>query len=337
MRAVLVTRTGVRPEVAAVEAPQAGPDAVVVRVEATGVCASDRFAWLGHDDVEPPYVPGHELVGRIVETGSRVRRFRVGDRVTTPFVCGCGHCPECRDGQAQVCRNQQQPGFTHDGSFAEFVRLRYADHNLVPVPDGLDAGGAALLGCRVATAYRALVERGGLREGDRVLVLGAGGVGLSAVLVATALGARVVVADPAPAARERARELGAVAAVDTAGGVDAVRDALGHGGARLAVEAAGRPEALALGVRALRRQGTLVQVGLLAADPPVPVPDMIARELTLTGSHGMAAADYPPLMRLVTDGDLDPARLVTRRIGLADAPAVLAESPVPGEVAVVLP
>lgn len=338
MRAVLVTRFGVAPRVTDVDAPQAGPDSVVVRVEATGVCASDRFAWLGHDDgVALPYVPGHELVGRIVEVGTRVRRFRVGDRVTTPFVCGCGRCPECRAGQAQVCRDQEQPGFTHGGSFAQFVHLRHSDHNLVPVPDGVDAGGAALLGCRVATAHRALVDRGGLRAGDRVLVLGAGGVGCAAVLVAGALGAQAIVADPAPAARARARELGAVAVVDTADGPDAVRDAVGDGGARIAVEAAGRADALALGVRALRRQGTLVQVGLLAGDPVVPVPEIIAHELTLTGSHGMAAAGYPPLMALVADGLLDPGRLVTRRIGLDDAPAALATPPEPGEVVVVEP
>lgn len=338
MRAVLVTGFGVPPSVVELPDPAPAPDGVVVRVAATGLCASDRFAWRGHDaDVTLPQVPGHELAGRVVAVGSAVRRVRVGDRVTTPFVCGCGTCAPCRAGQSQVCPHQHQPGFSHHGSFAELVALRHADHNLVAVPEGVDAGGAALLGCRVATAHRALVGRGGLRAGERVLVLGAGGVGLSAVLVATALGARAVVADPSPDARARAVELGAAAAVDTAGGPDAVRDAVGGGGPRLALEAAGRAEALELGVRALRRQGTLVQVGLLAAAPVVPVPQMVAGELTLTGSHGMAAADYPPLLELVATGALDPARLVTRRIGLDAAPAALAAPPAPGEVVVVEP
>jgi alcohol dehydrogenase len=337
-RAVLVTGFGVEPTVESFADIRVRPTSVVVRVEATGLCASDRFAWAGHDDgVELPIVPGHELVGRIVETGSAVTRFRAGDRVTTPFVCGCGTCAHCAAGQTQVCPDQEQPGFTHPGSFAELVQLHHADHNLVRVPDDVDAGGAALLGCRVATAYRALVDRGGVRPGDRVLVLGAGGVGLSAALIAGALGADAVVADPAPAARARAEALGAVATVDPSAGPGAVRDAVGDGGAVLAVEAAGRAESLALGVRALRRQGTLVQVGLLAAEPVVPVPEMIAKELTLRGSHGMAATDYPRLMELVADRRLDPSRLVTRRITLDEAPAALAARPEPGEVVVIEP
>ncbi|MFP5022017.1 alcohol dehydrogenase catalytic domain-containing protein [Pseudonocardia phyllosphaerae] len=338
MRAVQVTEFGSEPTVVELPDPVPAPDGVVVRVAATGLCASDRFAFRGHDgDVALPFVPGHELAGEVVAVGADVRRVRVGDRVTTPFVCGCGICGDCAAGHAQVCSHQEQPGFTHDGSFAELVGLRHADHNLVALPAGADAGGAALLGCRVATAYRALTARGALAPGERVLVLGAGGVGLAAVLLASALGAEAVVADPSPAARERAVSLGAVAAVDTAGGADAVRDVVGDGGARLAVEAAGNADALALGIAALRRQGTLVQVGLLAASPVVDVPVMIAKELTLTGSHGMAAADYPQLMTLVDDGRLDPTRLVTRRITLDDAPAALAARPAPGEVAVIEP
>ncbi|MFC5138672.1 alcohol dehydrogenase catalytic domain-containing protein [Actinomycetospora rhizophila] len=338
MRAVLIEDFGADPTVVERPDPVLEPDGVVVAVEATGLCASDRFAWRGHDaGVVTPFVPGHELVGRVVAVGDAVRRARVGDRVITPFVQGCGRCAACAAGQAQVCPDQEQPGFTHDGSFAERVALRHADTNLVAVPEDLDAGGAALLGCRVATAFRAVVDRGGVRPGDRLLVLGAGGVGLAAVLVARASGAEALVVDPAPAARARALALGATAALDPAVGPEELRAALGDGGARVAVEAAGRADSLALGVRALRTQGTLVQVGLLSTEPAVPVPDVIARELALLGSHGMAAADYPRLLALVADGRLDPAQLVTRRIGLDEAPAALAAPPVPGEVVVIVP
>ncbi|MEU6698395.1 alcohol dehydrogenase catalytic domain-containing protein [Pseudonocardia sp. NPDC046786] len=337
MRAVRVTAFGATPELVELPDPVPAPDGVVVRVEATGLCASDRFAWLGHDDgVTLPFVPGHELAGRVVATGRDVHQVRIGDRVTTPFVCGCGTCAQCRAGRSHICPHQQQPGFTHDGAFAELVALRHADHNLVPLPDGTDAAGAALLGCRVATAYRALTGRGGIAPGDTVLVIGAGGVGLAAVLVARTLGADVMVADPSPAARARAERLGAVATLDPAAGPDRVRELIGDGGARVAVEAAGRAEALTLGIRALRPQGVLVQVGLLSGDPTVPVPEMIAKELVLTGSHGMAAADYPALMELVSTGRLDPARLVTHRIPLAAAPAALAAQPEPGSLTVVV-
>jgi alcohol dehydrogenase len=338
VRAVLVTAFGTRPAVVELPDPEPARDGAVVRVEATGVCASDRFAWRGHDaGVSLPFVPGHELAGRVVAVGADVERVRPGDRVLTPFVCGCGRCPTCREGRSQVCPHQQQPGFTHDGSFAELVALRHADANLVGVADGADAGAAALLGCRVATAFRAVVDRGGVREGDRVLVLGAGGVGLAAVLVAGAVGAQAVVADPSPAARERALALGAVAALDPARLEPGARERGALGDVRVAIEAAGRPESLALGVRALRSGGVLVQVGLLAADPGVPVPEMVARELSLVGSHGMGVADYPRLLALVDDGRLDPGLLVTRRVGLDDAPAVLAAPPVAGEVVVVTP
>ena len=339
VRAVVITEFGAEPSLVERPDPTPDPDGVVVAVEATGLCGSDRFAWRGHDDgVALPLVPGHELVGRVVAVGPEVRRVREGDRVLTPFVEGCGRCAACAEGQAQVCPDQEQPGFTHDGSFAELVALRHADTNCVAVPEALDAAGAALLGCRVATAYRAVVDRGRVSAGDRVLVLGAGGVGLAAVLIATGLGAEVVAADPSPAARARALELGATAALDP-GELPGVLDggALDGGGAHVAVEAAGRPESLALGVRSLRRQGTLVQVGLLASEPVVPVPDMVARELAVVGSHGMAATDYPALMDLVATGRLDPGRLVTRRIGLAEAPAALAAPPVAGEVVVIEP
>ncbi|RZT85385.1 alcohol dehydrogenase [Pseudonocardia sediminis] len=329
MRAVLIESFGVTPVVTDVPEPTPTRDGVVVRVQATGLCRSDFHAFSGHDDgVTLPHVPGHELVGVVTEVGPDVRRVRVGDRITTPFVCGCGACDECRAGNAQVCPNQEQPGFTHAGSFAELVEVRHADVNAVTVPGSADAAGAALLGCRLATSFRALAQAG-TGPGDTVLVIGCGGVGLSAVMIARALGAEVVAVDLDAAALRRATELGAGHAVGIAGlspddARDAVRAATGGDGASVAVEGIGNESALALGLRSLRRRGTLVQVGLFAAEPRVPVPDMIARELRLIGSHGMAAADYPAMMAMVADGRLHPERLVSRRITLDEAPAALA-------------
>src|SRR3954447_15638794 len=176
---------------------------------ATGLCRSDWHAWAGHEEIDFPHVPGHELAGVVVEVGERVNRWRVGDRVTVPFVCGCGRCEWCRAGDAQVCPDQQQPGFTHWGSFAELVALHAADTNLVAVPDQVDLATAAGLGCRFATAYRALVGRARVTEGEWVTVIGAGGVGLSSVMIARALGARVVAGDRNPDALALAAELGA--------------------------------------------------------------------------------------------------------------------------------
>ena len=161
---------------------------VVVRVMATGMCRSDWHAWAGHDEIAFPHVPGHELAGEVVEVGAGVDRWAVGDRVTVPFVCGCGRCEWCLAGNAQVCPDQQQPGFTHWGSFAEYVALHAADTNLVAFPSRVDFATAASLGCRFATAYRALVGRARITEGEWVTVVGAGGVGLSTVMIARALG-----------------------------------------------------------------------------------------------------------------------------------------------------
>src|SRR6185436_4818047 len=149
MRAVLIEAFRETPRVVEVPDPHPPAHGVVVAVAATGVCRSDWHAWQGHDpDVVLPHVPGHELAGTVLAVGSDVRRWAVGDRVTTPFVTACGACPECAAGQQQVCRGQTQPGFTGWGSFAELVALDHADVNLVDLPDDLSAATAAALGCR---------------------------------------------------------------------------------------------------------------------------------------------------------------------------------------------
>ncbi len=257
------------------------------------------------------------------EVGTR----QVGERVTVPFVCGCGRCSYCLAGDAQVCPDQYQPGFTGPGSFADLVALPAADLNLVPLPDDLDFVTAAALGCRFATAFRALTAHGRVSEGDRVAVHGCGGVGLSAILVAVALGARVVAVDVSEPALELAGELGAEDLVP--GGPDAVRRIvdLTQGGAHVSVDAVGSSETAVASVSCLRPRGRHVQVGLLLgehATPPLPMGLVVAKELVIHGSHGMAARDYPAMLALVTSGALRPDRLVGSVIGLEEAGAALA-------------
>jgi alcohol dehydrogenase len=327
MRAVVVDAVRAQPEVRDVPEPSAPAGGVVVRVAATGLCRSDWHAWAGHDDIAFPHVPGHELAGEVVEVGPGVDNWRVGDRVTVPFVCGCGRCEWCRSGNAQVCPDQQQPGFTHWGSFAELVALHAADTNLVAVPGAVDLATAAGLGCRFATAFRALAARARLIEGEWVTVIGAGGVGLSAVMIARALGARVVAVDRNPEALAVAADLGAdhVLLADGTDVPAAVADLTG-GGSHIAVDAVGSEQTCADAILALRRRGRLAQVGLLPpveGHPRVPMARVIAWELELLGSHGMAATDYPAMLALIESGALDPARLVERTIGLAEAAALL--------------
>ncbi len=327
MRAVVVDGARSQPEVRQVAPPSAPAGGVVVRVGATGLCRSDWHAWAGHDDIAFPHVPGHELAGDVVEVGGGVTRWQVGDRVTVPFVCGCGHCAWCRSGNAQVCPDQEQPGFTHWGSFAEYVALHAADTNLVAVPEGVDLATAASLGCRFATAYRALVGRARVAEGEWVTVVGAGGVGLSAVMIAHALGARVIAVDRNAEALAVAADVGADHVL-LADGTDipaAIAD-LVPGGSHVAVDAVGSESTCADAILSLRRRGRLAQVGLLPpveGHPRVPMARVIAWELDVLGSHGMAAADYPPMLELIRSGALQPQRLVERTIGLDEAAALL--------------
>ncbi|KJL19930.1 zinc-dependent alcohol dehydrogenase family protein [Microbacterium azadirachtae] len=327
MRAVVFDAVRSVPEVRSVAEPELPADGVLVRVAATGLCRSDWHAWAGHDDIAFPHVPGHELAGTVAAVGPEVTRWRVGDRVTVPFVCGCGRCEWCRSGNAQVCPDQQQPGFTHWGSFAEVVALHAADVNLVAIPDEVDFATAASLGCRFATAFRAVAGRARVREGEWVTVVGAGGVGLSAVMIAQAHGARVIAVDRNPEALAVAREVGAEHTLLADGrDIPAAVRALTHGGSHVSVDAVGSEQTLADAILGLRRRGRHVQIGLLPpidGHPRVPMDRVIGWELDLLGSHGMAAADYPAMMSMIADGLLTPQRLIERTIGLEEAAALL--------------
>ena len=327
MRALVIDTVRAVPAVRDVPHPSPPAGGVVVEVRATGLCRSDWHAWAGHDEIAWPHVPGHELAGVVSAVGAGVERWRVGDRVTVPFVCGCGRCEWCLAGDAQVCPDQQQPGFTHWGSFAEQVVLHAADANLVAIPPGIDFATAASLGCRFATAYRALAGRARIETGEWLTVVGAGGVGLSAVMIGYALGARVVAVDRNPSALALAAELGAAHTVLADGrDVPAAVAAITGGGSHVAVDAVGSEQTAADAVLSLRRRGRHVQIGLVPpveGHPRVPLSRVIAWELDLLGSHGMAARDYPAMLELIERGVLAPQRLVERTVGLAEAGLLL--------------
>ncbi|MFF0063424.1 zinc-dependent alcohol dehydrogenase family protein [Streptomyces sp. NPDC005279] len=328
MRAVVFEEFGKPLEVREVPDPVPSHDGAVIRVGATGLCRSDWHGWMGHDSgITLPHVPGHELAGVIESVGSDVANWRPGDRVTVPFICACGRCAACARGAQQVCERQEQPGFTHWGSFAEYVPVHHADANLVDLPETMSFATAASLGCRFATAFRAVVGQGRVRPGEWVAVHGCGGVGLSAVMIAAACGAGVVAVDVSRGALELARAFGATVCVDAAmptGSVaGAVREATG-GGAHLSLDALGAPVTCVNSVQSLRRQGRHVQVGLLPDGVHLPMDRVVPLELEILGSHGMAAHAYPEMMAMVASGALRPDLLVTTEIGLDDVPAALA-------------
>jgi alcohol dehydrogenase len=330
MRAMYYEQFGAAPEIRTLPDPTPTNGGVVIAVKATGLCRSDWHGWMGHDpDIRLPHVPGHELAGTIAAVGRDVRRFKIGDRVTVPFVSGCGHCMECRSGNQQVCEEQFQPGFTHWGSFAEYVAIDYADQNLVHLPEEISYETAASLGCRFATSFRAVVDQGRLQGGEWLAVHGCGGVGLSAIMIGAALGANVVAIDIADDKLALARALGASVTIDSRSVADvseAVREVTG-GGAHVSVDALGHPQTCCNSILNLRRRGRHVQVGLMLADhatPAIPMARVIAHELEIYGSHGMQSWRYDAMLRMILSGKLSPDRLIGRRITLTEAAPALA-------------
>ena len=310
--------------------PTPPEDGIVLRVEANGLCLSDWHGWMGHDpDITLPHVPGHEMAGVIVEVGKEVTRWGVGERVTLPFISACGQCPECISGNHQVCHDQYQPGFTHWGSFAEYVAIHRADVNLVALPDGIDYVTAASLGCRFATSFRAVVAQGRVSAGQWVAVHGCGGVGLSAIMIANALGANVIAIDITDEKLAFAQSIGAVAMVN-ARKVDvseAVREISG-GGAHVSVDALGSAETCFNSIANLRRRGKHVQIGLMVGDyahPALPMDLVLAHELEILGSHGMQAYKYSDMLAMISAGKLQPQKLIGKTITLEESLTALAD------------
>jgi len=296
---------------------------------ASGICRSDWHGWQGNDpDIELPHVPGHELAGIIEAVGAGVSRWNVGDRVTVPFVGGCGDCPQCHSGNQQICDRQFQPGFTHWGSFAEFVSIHYADVNLVRLPDEMAFETAASLGCRFATSFRAVVDQGQVSEGQWIAVHGCGGVGLSAIMIARALGANVIAVDISDEKLALAGELGATATLNASavdGVAEAIRD-LSGGGVHVSVDAIGSAVVCFNSIECLRKRGKHIQVGLMVEDdhnPRVPMGRVLANELEILGSHGMQAHRYKEMLAMIAAGKLAPERLIGKRVCLEEAIAEL--------------
>jgi len=322
MKAALFTQFGESIDIVDVPDPIAPDDGVVLKVDATGICRSDWHGWKGHDpDIVLPHVPGHELAGTIVEIGKDIKNWKSGERVTMPFVAGCGHCGPCLSGNQQVCDNQFQPGFTAWGSFAEYVAIRYGDMNLVRLPESIDAATAASLGCRFATAFRALEAQARLHAGEWVAIFGCGGVGLSAIMVAAAMGARIIAIDIQENKLDKAKELGADIVINSRkvpNIVEAIRD-ISQGGVQVSMDALGSPDTCFTAIASLAKRGRHVQVGLMLADhkhPAIPMDLVISRELEIYGSHGIQAYRYNILLGMIEAEKLHPECLIEARLSL---------------------
>jgi alcohol dehydrogenase len=328
MKAAIFENFGQPLSIQNVPDPTHQTDGVIIRVEANGICRSDWHGWMGHDsDVHLPHVPGHEMAGVIEEVGKNVRRWQPGDRITLPFACGCGSCEQCASGNQQVCDHYFQPGFTAWGSFAQYVEIRYANVNLVRLPDSLSFVSAASLGCRFITSFRAVVVQGRVAPGEWVVIHGCGGIGLSAIMIAHAMGAQVIGVDIKEESLQLAQSLGATTlnAKRQTNLIEAIRE-ITKGGAHISIDALGSNETCSNSIMSLRKRGRHVQVGVMAADhkeTPIPMGMVMFNELELIGSHGMQAHAFGPMFDMITAGKLQPAKLISRTITLEESPEVL--------------
>jgi alcohol dehydrogenase len=328
MKAILYESFQSLPVITQVPDPTPSKSGVVIEVKATGLCRSDWHGWMGHDtDIQLPHIPGHEFAGIIQAVGFEVRNWKVGDRVTVPFVSGCGKCPECASGNHQVCDDQFQPGFTNWGSFAEYVAIDRADINLVQLPDAMSFEVAASLGCRFATSFRAVVDQGKVSGGQWVAVYGCGGVGLSAIMIATALGANVIAVDISSEKLDLAKKIGAVAVVNASktDPVAAIQE-LTEGGAHVSIDALGNSQVAYQSVASLRKRGKHIQVGLLLdqeKNTALPMNQVVSKELEIYGSHGMQAWRYPEMMEMIRCGKMNPELLIGNKITLEAAAKAL--------------
>jgi len=321
-------------------------DGVILQVMATGVCRSDHHGWKAHDsDIQDyvkkngfPFVPGHEVSGIIIEAGNNVQKFKVGDRVAVPFILSCGKCNMCcQHSRPTICERQEQPGFTMLGSYAEYVAIPRADYNLSIIPNEVSFVEAAALGCRFTTAYRAVVQQGGLGGTSNyiqsIAIFGCGGLGLSCIMIASAYGGshlQIIAVDVSDKALDKAKEVGATHIInarseDVQQCIMNLTNKNGTVGVDLSIDAAGFKATCENAVYATRRGGRMIQVGLpIGHKPPIiPMGVVAGKELEIVGSHGCAGNDMPAILSLVKNKKLDPKKLIEREVTLEEGAQTL--------------
>jgi len=305
--------------------PSPAPHGAVLRILASGVCRSDWHGWMGHDtDISLPHVPGHEFAGIVEAVGKETATWKIGDRVTMPFMGVCGNCTQCTSGHHHLCNNTYQPGFKRWGSYAEYLSIDFADTNLVALPESISFATAASLGCRFATSFRAVVSQGKVSAGQWVAIHGCGGIGLSAIMIAEAMGARTIAIDITNEKLDFAKTIGAsltLNAKKTDDIASAILD-LTNGGAHVSIDALGSTETCNNSIKCLRKKGKHIQVGLMNGNDsasPIAMGQIIFKELEILGSYGMQFHKYPEMLAMIESGKLEPEKLIGRTISLEDS------------------
>jgi D-arabinose 1-dehydrogenase-like Zn-dependent alcohol dehydrogenase len=333
MKAAVLTEYGEPLEIETVPRPALDNHGAIVQVEACGICRSDWHGWQGDWEWlgnKPPIgqILGHEPAGTVVETGPEVTTVQQGDRIAVPFNLADGSCSRCLTGHSHKCENGRGLGFSEEapGAFAEEVHVPYADVNAVDLPDDVSPTEMAGLGCRFMTAFHALSHRADVDGGDWVAVHGCGGIGLSAVDIACALGANVVAVDLDDEKLEMASNLGAVKTVN-ASEADDTSEAVKHatnGGADVSIDALGIAETCRNSLHSLDLFGQHVQIGLTTQEEegqiPIPTDEIVANEITFIGAGGMPPTRYDEILDMVEYDQVHPEAVVTNTVTLEEVP-----------------
>lgn len=318
MRAAVFTESGRPLEVTEVPTPVPGPGEALIRVAGCGLCHTDLH-YVDHGVKTfkpPPIILGHEAAGTIEALADDVTDRSVGDRVLIPAVLSCGRCRFCRAGRENICEDLTMLGNNMDGAYAEFVTVPASE--LVPVPDSLALDRACVIADAISTPYHAVKNRGRVRTGDTVAVVGCGGVGLNLVQCAKVAGGRVIAIDLSDERLQLARRLGAVEAINPEGveRVDKQVRALTGGGVDVAFEAVGTPATIQLAFSLVRKGGRLCVLGYSHEAVSISAAKLMYYEMEIMGSLGCGGGEYPEILRLVESGQLqlDPVVSGTMRL-----------------------
>lgn len=293
--------------------PEPEPSEVLVKVAGCGMCHTDLH-YIDHavpTFKQPPLVLGHEISGTIAALGAGVTRFKEGDHVLLPAVYGCGECVMCRTGRENVCEKMVMFGNNIDGGYAEYVAAPAKD--VIPLPPEIPLVEAAIIADATTTPYHAVVNRGQVKPGDKVVIFGCGGIGLNLVQIAAAVGAQVIAVDIVDQKLDFARKLGAAATINAhqVERVDKEVRKLTGGGADLGFEAIGNPTIQEQTFASLRAGGRFVVVGYSDQPMTLDTGRVMFREMEIIGSLGCRAVDYPRVIELARQGKIKVRELVT--------------------------
>ena len=306
MRAVVVARYGGKLEIMDRPVPRPGPGEVLIRVHRSGLCSTDLHLLSGRMPLGPlPRVLGHESAGDIVELGKGVKEWEVGDRVTVSVDVVCGTCGHCLTGQTQRCTSMVRIGFERDGGHADYVAVPAA--NVVALPATLSYDEAAILPDAVACMYHSLICQGKVDRGQKVVILGAGGLGIHGVQIARMVGAEVIATSRKTERLKAAEQCGAISVDTTTRSVgEVVREYTKGEGVDVVADNIGTRESIREGLTLLRPGGKLLVVAYLDETFEVPSIPLFKKEQEIIGCRGSSREDLAVVVKLAGSGKLTP-------------------------------